>query len=48
MDLQQDNLVKGLNSFQIVILQENVVVVIFYDLILKITARSDWPISDGR
>ena len=22
--------------------------VIFYDLFLKITARSDWPTSDGR
>ena len=41
--------VKGLNSFQIVILQEQIIFVIFYDLfLLKITARSDWPTSDGR
>jgi hypothetical protein len=40
--------VKGLNSFQIVILQEKNIFVIFYDLFLKITVRSDWPTSDGR
>jgi hypothetical protein len=40
--------VKGLNSFQIVILQEQIIFVIFYDLFLKITARSDWPTGDGR
>jgi hypothetical protein len=40
--------VKGLNSFQIVILQGKNIFVIFYDLFLKITAQSDWPTSDGR
>ena len=34
--------VKGLNSFQVVILQEKLIFVIFYDLFLKITT------SDGR
>jgi hypothetical protein len=33
---------------QIVILQEKIIFVIFYDLFLKIMARSDWPTSDGR
>ena len=41
-------LFKGLNSFQIVILQEKHIFVIFYDLFLKMTVRSDWPTNDGR
>jgi hypothetical protein len=48
MDIYVPSAVKGLNSFQIVILQEQIIFVIFYDLFLKITARSDWPTSDER
>jgi hypothetical protein len=40
--------VKGLNNFQIVILQEKIIFSIFYDLFLKITVQSDWPTIDGR
>jgi hypothetical protein len=41
-------LVKYFFVHKIVFKAIQIIFVIFYDLFLKITARSDWPTGDGR